>query len=149
MRVLFFFLALSLLLPAAAGADDNPLPGYESQSRAIQKECFAGWEVLSPMEARERLEKGLAEVDRLLNAAYKETMKNCRAKEPALEKLLRQDQRAWLKFVSEYVQEAALGFGEGGTVYLNMASSLKLSLWTERIAYLRIVNRGLAEETVQ
>ena len=76
-------------------------------------------------------------------------MKNCRAKEPALEKLLRQDQRAWLKFVSEYVQEAALGFGEGGTVYLNMASSLKLSLWTERIAYLRIVNRGLAEETVQ
>ena len=32
---------------------------------------------------------------------------------------------------------------------LNMASSLKLSLWTERIAYLRIVNRGLAEETVQ
>lgn len=30
MRVLFLFLALSLLLPAAAGADDNPLPGYES-----------------------------------------------------------------------------------------------------------------------
>ena len=88
-------------------------------------------------------------MDRLLNAAYKETMKNCRAKAPALEKLLRQDQRAWLKFVSEYVQEAALGFGEGGTVYLNMASSLRLSLWTERIAYLRIVNRGLAEETVQ
>ena len=59
MRVLFFSLALSLLLPAAAGADDNPLPGYESQARAIQKECFAGWEALSPMEARERLEKGL------------------------------------------------------------------------------------------
>ncbi len=149
MRVLFLFLALSLLLPAAAWAGDNPLPGYESQARAIQKECFAGLETLAPVDARGRLEKSIAEVDRLLNAAYKETMKNCRAKEPALEKLLRQDQRAWLKFVSEYVQEASWGFGEGGTVYLNMASSLKLSLWTERIAYLRIVNRGLAEETVQ
>ena len=138
-----------ILIPLPENPTSDQVNEAESQARAIQKECFAGWEALSPMEARERLEKGFGEVDRLLNAAYKETMKNCRAKAPALEKLLRQDQRAWLKFVSEYVQEAALGFGEGGTVYLNMASSLRLSLWTERIAYLRIVNRGLAEETVQ
>lgn len=146
MRIILSVLILLLSLPAFAAAVDNPLPGYEKQARALMEESFEKARFLSTFDAVDLLTQSLEKADALLNAAYKETMRNLKAKDAELAEALRADQRSWLKFTERFCEKAADGFGEGGTMYIPMSISAKLRLWVERIAFLRIVNRNVVSE---
>lgn len=148
MRKIIFALILSLLLPMAAMAEDNPLPRYEKQAQAIMEEGFEKSLNLSTADALEVIDEAYKKVDALLNLAYKETMKNLKAVNAELADMLREDQRTWLKFTEKFCYEAGGGFGDGGTMYYVMASRAKIRLWVERISFLRIINRNVVSEDV-
>lgn len=145
-RIILSVLILLLSLPAFAAAVDNPLPDYEKQARTLMEESFEKALSLSTFDAVELLTQSLEKADALLNAAYKETMRNLKAKDVGLAEALRADQRSWLKFTEPFCEKAVDGFGEGGTMYIPTSISAKLCLWVERIAFLRIVNRNVVSE---
>ncbi|MGE9984939.1 lysozyme inhibitor LprI family protein [Desulfovibrio sp. SGI.169] len=146
MRLALSALVLLLALPAFAVAGENPLPAYEKQARALMEQCFERTASLSTSEASDLLTQSMEKADDLLNAAYKETIRNLKMKDAGLAEALRNDQRSWLKFTELFTEKAADGFGEGGTMYITMSISAKLRLFVERIAFLRIVNRNVVSE---
>lgn len=146
-------LALLLSLPSISFAqEENPLPKIEKEAILLMKETFKASEEAEGTSGRaggmDVLDEGIAKVDILLNEAYKETMRNMKDKNPQLAELLLKDQRAWLKFVESFCEQAQDGFGEGGTMYINMALAAKLRFFVERISYLRIINRNIVGEVV-
>ncbi len=78
-----------------------------------------------------------ADVDELLNKAYKETLAKLKEKAPKLVKKFQTDQRAWIDFVESFEDEASTNFGGGGTMYEHMAIDGKIILWIQRIAYFK------------
>ncbi len=148
MRKIIFALLLTFLLPIAAIAEDNPLPRYEKQAQAIMEESFEKSLNLSTADAVEVINDAFKKVDKLLNLAYTETMKNLKAVDTELADLLLADQRAWLKFTEKFCYKAADGFGDGGTLYYILAAKANVHLWVERISFLRIINRNVVSEDV-
>ena len=127
MRVLPTVFLLLLLFSSAAFAEErHSLSEMEKKAVALMKDTFKASEEaeisMGRAGAMEVLENGLAEADLLLNAAYRETMRNLKNRDPHLAELLLKDQRAWLRFVESFCERAQSGFNEGGTMYINMGS---------------------------
>ncbi len=146
MRVLPTVFLLLLLFSSAAFAEErHSLSEMEKKAVALMKDTFKASEEaeisMGRAGAMEVLENGLAEADLLLNAAYRETMRNLKNRDPHLAELLLKDQRAWLRFVESFCERAQSGFGEGGTMYINMGLAAKLRFFVQRIGYLRVINR--------
>lgn len=142
-----------LFFPSVSFAkDQNPLPKMEKEAISLMEKTFEASEEAEITSGRAAgmaaLEEGFEKIDTLLNAAYKETMRNVKDKDLQLAELLLKDQRAWLKFVESFCDQAQSGFGEGGTMYINMALSAKLHFFTQRISYLRIINRSTVGEII-
>lgn len=147
MRVLPTVFLLLLLFSSAAFAEErHSLSEMEKKAVALMKDTFKASEEVEISMGRagamEVLENGLAEADVLLNAAYRETMRNLKNRDPHLAELLLKDQRAWLRFVESFCERAQSGFGEGGTMYINMGLAAKLRFFVQRIGYLRVINRN-------
>lgn len=147
MRVLPTVFLLLLLFSSAAFAEErHSLSEMEKKAVALMKDTFKASEEaeisMGRAGAMEVLENGLAEADLLLNAAYRETMRNLKNRDPHLAELLLKDQRAWLKFVESFCDCVQSGFGEGGTMYINMGLAAKLRFFVQRIGYLHVINRN-------
>lgn len=145
MRVLPTVFLLLLLFSSAAFAEErHSLSEMEKKAVALMKDTFKASEEaeisMGRAGAMEVLENGLAEADVLLNAAYRETMRNLKNRDPHLAELLLKDQRAWLRFVESFCERAQSGFGEGGTMYINMGLAAKLRFFVQRIGYLHVIN---------
>lgn len=147
MRVHPIVLLLLLLFSSTAFAEErHSLSEMEKKAVALMEDTFKASEEakisMGRVGAMEVLENGLAEIDILLNAAYRETMRNLKNRDPHLAELLLKDQRAWLKFVESFCDRVQSGFGEGGTMYINMGLAAKLRFFVQRIGYLRAINRN-------
>lgn len=154
-RTLLFLCLLFLSVQPAWGSPSlNLIEDWEKQAVAIQDRALAltlpdphsGERPASPAEVREKLAGCQAEIDRLLNMAWREVSGNMKAADEKLAKLLLDDQRAWLKFAESFCEKAQDHFGAGGTMYLTRAMYAKLNLWAERISYLNLINRSLTFE---
>lgn len=152
--ILSVCLLFVLVLPAWGKSTSNPLPDYEKQALTIWERAATLEETpspstglaRSPAEIREELAQYQAEVDVLLNKAWREVSANMKKADATLAGLLLSEQRAWLKFAESFCDKAQDHFGEGGTMYLTIAMYAKLNLWVERISYFRIINRQLVVE---
>ncbi len=87
-----------------------------------------------------------ADVDELLNKAYKETLAKLKEKAPDLVKKFQTDQRAWIDFVESFQMEASTNFGGGGTMYKHISIDGKIILLIQRIAYFKQLSAQMSDE---